>query len=228
MPVEIAGLLEQMEHKTARRMAGMDFYTGEISGVPCAVSCCWPGKVNAAACAQAMITVFGPALVINSGVAGGIGESVQQGDLVLAERLVEHDMDTTATGEPKGFVTGPELVYFPADARALAALREAAAPIYPGGVHVGTVATGDQFIGSNQKMEALRAEFGAIACEMEGAAVAHVCYLNGVPCAVLRTISDNGDDNAAFDFEAFAGEAAAKSTRLLAQLLPRLHAEFPG
>ena len=222
MQVEIAGLKDKMEIKETKQIAGISFYSGTIHGVDCVLACCSPGKVNAAVCAQCMILEYHPSLVINSGVAGGIGEGVHMGDLVVAESVVQHDMDTSALGDPKGYVSGPDITYFPASAPVVEAILKAAVPIYAGGTHQGIIATGDQFIGSNQKLMEIRKDFGAICCEMEGGSIGHTCYLNQVPFAVIRTISDNGNDDAAMDFLQFSKEAAEKSTRLLYDILPAL------
>ena len=96
MKVEVDAILSAMEEKHAHTRGGMEFTTGTLSGVPVVVSQCSPGKVNAALCAQAMIDLFSPKLVLNLGVAGGIGENVHIGDVVLATACVEYDFDTSA------------------------------------------------------------------------------------------------------------------------------------
>ena len=222
MPIEIADLKERMDIASERVIAGITFYQGDIHGAPCVLACCSPGKVNAAACTQAMIMAWAPSLVINSGVAGGIGRDVRMGDLVIAESVVQHDMDTSALGDQKGYISGINQIYLPADKAASGVIREAARRYYDGAIHTGIIASGDQFISSNRKLEELSGEFGAVACEMEGGSIGHVCVLNRTPFCVLRTISDNGNDDAAVDFTQFAKTAAEKSTALLYDILPEL------
>lgn len=223
MPIEIADLKERMEIARERVIAGITFYQGDIHGVPCVLACCSPGKVNAAACTQAMILAWSPSLIVNSGVAGGIGKDVHMGDLVIAERVVQHDMDTSALGDPKGYLSGINQIFLPADKAASGVIREAARRYYQGTIHMGVIATGDQFVSSNQKLEDISRDFGAIACEMEGGSIGHVCVLNKIPFCVIRTISDNGNDEAAVDFTQFSDEAARKSTALLYDILPELN-----
>lgn len=222
MPIEIEDLKQKMEDKNGRVIAGMTFYQGKIHGVPCVLACCSPGKVNAAACAQAMAMAYAPSLIINSGVAGGIGREVHMGDLVIAERVVQHDIDTSALDEQIGLIPGINRVFLSADKTAANLIREAAKRHYQGAIHMGIIATGDQLVSSNQRLEAISREFGAIACEMEGGSIGQVCVLNKIPFCVIRTISDNGNDEAAMDFTQFSDEAAKKSTALLYDILPEL------
>ena len=222
MPMEVDGLKERMTSRMTKTAAGVDFYSGVLSGVPCVVARCNPGKVNAALCAQIMISDYRPQAVINSGVAGGIGSEVHIGDLVVASAVVQHDMDTTPVGDKKGYLSGLGLIEIPAATRLTEPIVRAARDVYAGRVHLGVVATGDQFICSAQKLHELERDFHAVACEMEGGAVGHVCRANGVDFAVLRAVSDNADDDAAAAYSSFAPVAAQKGIELLCEVLPKL------
>lgn len=222
MPMEVDGLKERMTSKMEKTTAGIDFCSGMLNGVPCVVARCNPGKVNAALCAQIMISDYRPQAVINSGVAGGIGSEVHIGDLVVASAVVQHDMDTTPIGDKQGYLSGLGLIEIPAAKRLTEPIVQAARGVYAGRVHLGVVATGDQFICSAQKLHELERGFRAVACEMEGGAVGHVCYANGVDFAVLRAVSDNADDDAGVDYAAFAPIAAQKGIELLCEVLPKL------
>ena len=129
-------------------------------------------------------------------------------------------MDTSPIGDPVGLLSGINIVHIPADPTLCGALAEAASSC---GMKVqsGTVATGDQFISTTEQKMRIRDTFGAIACEMEGGAVGHVCYVNHVPFAVLRAISDGGDEAAQMDYPTFARMAAANSVRVLVTYLTR-------
>lgn len=222
MPMEVDGLKERMERRETETVAGIEFCRGILSGVPCVAARCNPGKVNAALCTQIMIAEYRPGLILNSGVAGGIGADVHIGDLVISSAVVQHDMDTSPLGDKKGYLSGIGLIRIPASPRLVETLAAAAKEVYSGTVHVGVIATGDQFICSAEKLHELQREFGAVACEMEGGAVGHVCLANGVEFAVLRAISDNADDSADADFSAFAPAAAQKGIRLICRVLPEL------
>lgn len=222
MQVEVEDLLAEMQDSRDETVSGIDFYSGTLSGVPCVVAQSGIGKVAAAVCAQTMLLRYQPKVLLCEGVAGGIGSEVHIGDLVVATALVQHDMDTTALGDPAGYISGLGKVELPVPAALVRCIAACAREFYDGHVCQGIIATGDQFIADNQKMHSIAGAFGAIACEMEGGAIAQACCMAGVAYAVLRTISDNGDDDASVDFPTFAAETAHKNTALLLKLLPQL------
>lgn len=225
MEVEVNSIIAGLSGGETSITAGLVFHSGELQGVPVVVAECGPGKVNAAACAQIMILKFCPRLIINTGVAGGVG--VKIGDLVAAECCVQHDFDTTALGDPLGTLfirrsgQSESIMKLPCDENASRVLLEEARGIY-GGAHTGVIATGDIFVADKEKNRLLGERFGAMAVEMEGGSIAQVCYMNGVPCAVLRAISDSANDDSPVDFPAFARETAEKSARLLIRAVQRL------
>lgn len=222
MPIEVEGIKARMQNLQTDKTAGLDFCRGLLSGVECVVAHCNPGKVNAALCAQLMITRYNPRLVINSGVAGGIGDDIRIGDLVISSAVVQHDMDTAALGDKKGYLSGLGVIEIEAAQQAVRVLKKTAPEIYPGVVHTGVIATGDQFICVPEKLHEIHRQFGALACEMEGGAIGQVCYVNGVDFVVLRTISDNADDGAKMDYATFAPIAAQRGIDLLCRVLPEL------
>ncbi len=222
MEMEVNGLKERMSAVEVQTISGISFYQGMLCGVRCVVARCGVGKVHAALCTQTMLVHFGVSVVINTGVAGGIGKGVSVGDAVISSGLVQHDFDVSDLGEEKGRISGLDRVVIPATPWLVALAEEKAAQTYDGGVHVGVIATGDQFIGSPEKLHAIREFFEADACEMEGGAVAQVCFLNDADFVVIRAISDHADEQAELSFEQFAPLAAEKSTALLLELLPAL------
>ena len=222
MPVEVDGLTAILNEKQGEAVSGIVFYQGKISGVSCVVACCGPGKVNAAVCTQAMLMRFPVSLVINTGVAGGIGPGVRIGDLVVAEGVVQYDFDTSPLDGVKGLLPVLNEVVVPTDQAASDTLLQSARRVYDGNVTRGIVATGDQFISGGEQAAKIRGDFGADACEMEGGSIGQVCALNKIPFAIIRAISDHGDDEASVDFPAFASQAAQKSIELLKTALPLL------
>ena len=223
MAVEVEEILEQMEQEKAETFSGITYHTGRISGRECVVAQCGVGKVAAAVCAQTMILRYSPSALINVGVAGGIGKEIHIGDIVVSSTLVQHDMDTSALGDPKGYISGLGIVELPADAPLAAAVREAALSVYPEEkIHTGIIASGDQFISGAEKLNTIAEEFGASACEMEGGSIAQVCTMNKTGFVVIRSISDNANDSAAVDFTQFAAESAHLLTRLICAALPKL------
>lgn len=227
MDIEVEGLKQRMENRTTETVGSIEFSTGILHGVECVVARCGIGKVNAAMCAQTMILRYAPSAVINTGVAGGIGEGISIGHIVVAKDVVQHDMDTTVGEEgedPKGFIPGPDVVYIPCSQELVEAVLRAAKDSDGPVCHVGTIATGDQFIHDQLTLERIKKEFGACACEMEGGSIGQVCYLNRVPFSVIRAISDNANDDSHMDYPEFVGPAAQASIQLLCRLLDGMKA----
>ena len=199
--------------------AGLTFALGELNGRPCVAVRAGIGKVNAALCTQALIDRYRPAAVINVGVAGALDPTLRIADVVIAECAVQHDIDTAFFGDPLGTVPGLGTVEIPADETVAAALREACGKA---GVSckVGKVLSGDQFICAAGKKQWLVGQFGGSCTEMEGASIAQVCALNGVPFGILRGISDGAGDEAGMQYEEFAAMSADRAARILAELGP--------
>jgi len=164
-------------------------------------------KVIAAICAQTMILKFSPSLIINTGVAGGIAEGLKIGDVVIADTVCQYDMDTSPIGDPVGLISGINQIYFSADKKASDALAASLAKFNINTVR-GNIATGDQFVSTSEKKTYLKNSFNAAACEMEGGSIGHVCFVNNVPFAILRSISDNADEGATVDYPTFARASA--------------------
>ena len=218
MPLEMEGLRTQMTEMTAEKVSGIEFVRGRIGAAEVVTAVCGVGKVFAALCAQTMILRYAPDCLINTGVAGSLSPALTIGNIAIARDVVQHDMDTSPLGDPVGLLSGINIVNIPADGALCEALAASARAC---GLTVvsGTIATGDQFISSDAKKSFIRSAFGAIACEMEGGAIGHVCYVNGTPFAILRAISDGGDEAAQMDYPTFARMAAANSVRVLVSYL---------
>ena len=219
MAVEVESLMAQMENKQEQRI-GMDvFVSGTLFGKEAVLAVCGPGKINAALCAQSMIQAYHPEWVLNLGVAGAGAEGVSIGDMVIATAAVQHDCDTSPIGDPVGLVSKINLVELPCDAALRARLVKAAKALGDVNVHEGIIATGDQFINKGDVRKRIHELFNAKAVEMEGAAVAHACYMHGVPCGVLRSISDQADGHSDMDYPTFVQLAASHSEKVVENLL---------
>ncbi|WP_348693392.1 5'-methylthioadenosine/adenosylhomocysteine nucleosidase [Duganella fentianensis] len=202
------GLIEAMESPT-RRFYGMREYTAgklwEIDAV-CVLSRI--GKVAAAMTAAILVEKFEVTHIIFTGVAGSGDKNVHVGDIVVAEELIQHDFDASPLF-PRYEIPLTGLTRFASDRALTDKLATVAAKT--GRVHRGLIASGDQFIGKRQQIEALKGALPDIlAVEMEGAAVAQVCFELGIPFAVIRTISDNANDDAAVDFMRFVKTVASR------------------
>lgn len=219
MAVEVEGLMARMADRVETKI-GMDvFVSGKLFGKDAVLAVCGPGKVNAALCAQSMILHFKPEWVLNLGVAGAGENGVSIGDMVIATAVVQHDMDTSPIGDPVGMISKINLIEIPCDAMLHTRLVAAAGTVEGMRVHEGVIATGDQFIHDGAVRARINGLFHAKAVEMEGGAVAQACYMHGVPCGVLRSISDQADGHSEMDYPTFTRLAAAHSQQVVEQLL---------
>ncbi len=208
MKIEIETIEATMTAKREKTVAGTRFVEGLIGGKPAVAAVCGIGKVAAALCTQAMIMEYAPDCIINSGVAGSLSPDINTCDVVVADTLVQHDMDTTPIGDPAGYIHSLKTVSLAADEKITRLLFECASAYAKAKVETGRIASGDQFIASAEQKNRIVSLFGAKACEMEGAAIAQACLTAGVPFGVLRAISDSADGSSPVAYTEFLPEAA--------------------
>ena len=220
MSVEVEGLKAKITDAKSEVISGTEYVSGKLCGKDVVVAQCGIGKVFAALCANTMILKYGVSAIINTGVAGTLISCLSILDFAVSSAVVQHDMDTTAVGDAPGLISGINVVEIPASER-LSRLAVDCAIDQGVACARGIIASGDQFISSVERKDYIRTTFGAIACEMEGAAIGQVCYVNGVDFCVLRSISDGGDEDAAFDYPKFVAEAAKKSISVLLRFLQK-------
>ncbi len=223
MDVEVALLKNAMPDAAVTVCAGMDFTAGTLRGTPAVVVQCGVGKVNAALCVQILCDCFGVTHIVNTGVAGSLANELDIGDVVVSRDAMYHDFDCSIFGDRyvRGQVPGLPAA-FPADAELIARACAANERLAPGHTKIGRVASGDQFVGEKTQKAQIVATTHALCTEMEGAAIAHAAYRNGIPFVILRTISDKADDSAAMDyptFERIAAERCASIVLTLAEAL---------
>lgn len=218
MRVEIEALAAAMENPVRETVSGIEFLSGTLCGRSAVLAVCGVGKVFAAQCAQTMILRYGVDAVINTGVAGTLTDELSIGDIAVATDVVQHDMDTSPLGDPVGLISGLNMVHMPTSTELSDEIVRAIAEL--GGKSVrGTIATGDEFVADAETKAAIRASFGAVACEMEGGAIGQVCTVNGVPFAVIRAISDGGNEESPMDYPTFVAMAAARSAAVVQAVL---------
>jgi adenosylhomocysteine nucleosidase len=241
MHEELSAVLAQMPDERKQVVASREFWQGHLHGREVVAVLSRIGKVAAATTATVAIERFGATRVVFTGVAGGLAPGVKVGDIVVADSFVQHDMDASplfprhelplygfsrlATDPLLAAALHAAALQLAADPRAV--LGEAACRSFglsAPAVHRGMVASGDRFVASAAESAALRAALpDALAVEMEGAAIAQVCFDYGVPFCAVRTISDRADDLAHVDFAAFVREVASRySSTLLSYLLLKL------
>ncbi len=207
MAEEVSELKDEMKNVKQIDKASMYFYEGKLFDIDVVVVVSGIGKVNAAVCTQILIDSFNVDKIINVGVAGGLHKDVKPCDMVVATKLAQHDVDVTAFDYKKGQIPRMETLFFPCDEELSYLTLEACREIENINVFYKPIVSGDQFLGNPEHMKELNETFGAFAGEMEGASIAHVCYLNYVPCTVIRSISDNAITGNIMDYEKFSKKA---------------------
>lgn len=219
MQMEVDALQAAMSHPTSETVSGITFVKGTIGNHEVIAVVCGIGKVFAAMCAQTLILRYSPEAIINIGVAGTVTKGLNVLDIAIADNVCQHDMDTSPLGDPVGLISGINQIYFPTDKALADAIAAAATKLGCRSV-VGIIASGDQFIHTQEKKTFIRDTFHAIAAEMEGGSIGHVCTVNKVPFAVLRTISDG--DGGSMDYATFAQKAALQSINVIMETLTAL------
>ena len=220
LKIEVDGLKALMENPEVTQKAGLEFTSGKIYGKDVALLECGRGKVNAAVGTQIMIDLFKPDVVINSGIAGSLSKNLIIGDIVISSDCVEHDINCTALEEPRGEIRFPneKRIDIPADKEICNKLAECCNSL-GSHVNIGRVASGDIFIVYRRQRESIAFEFDALCCEMEGGAVGHVCYMNKVPFAIIRSISDDFKFNKPENYEEFSQLAADRTVKALKKFI---------
>lgn len=220
MTVEVSTLKDRMQGLVITEKAGMLFYEGLLEGTPAVVVQCGVGKVNAAMCVQILCNCFAVTHVINTGVAGSLSAELDIGDFVISKDAMYHDFDCHFINPdyPVGQVPGISVRQFPADEELVSAAYAAANDANPGHVRIGRVASGDQFVCSKSQKDKIIEDSGALCTEMEGAAIAHTAWRNGIPFVVIRAISDKADDSAQMDYPTFEAMAAVRCASVICSL----------
>ena len=220
MEEEIEPLLAHFDNINVIEFANNKYYEVNYKGLDIVVAYSKIGKVFASLTATTMIEKFACDTLLFSGVAGGINPELKIGDLIIADKLCQHDLDITAFGHPNGFVPGGKVFV-----ETTKSLRETAKKVASENnlkVIEGTIATGDQFVHSNERKDFIQSTFNADALEMEGASVAVVCDALNVPFFILRAISDTADMDAGFDFDEFLKSSAKNSADYLIKIVNEL------
>lgn len=220
MDIEVNGIIEKMDDPQEKIISSMKFTAGTIDGTECVVAKCGVGKVNAAVCTQTMILEYKPDRIINTGIAGSTSDKTHIGSIVIGEKVVQHDFDTTVLGDELGTLFLPDntsIKYIPCDKDIISTLKNVCSSLNDIDFTVGTIATGDKFMDGIDERHYINETFGAVAAEMEGGSIGQVCHINKVPFCILRSISDDssGDEGAAVEYASFAKSAAEKAIEII-------------
>jgi len=228
---EVRILQESLKDRKEENIRGVRFVTGTLNGRRVVVAETGIGKVNAAMTTTLLVQVFQPQEILFTGIAGGLNPDLMPGDIVIARTVTYHDFGTMSsnnrqlsrqTRNPINKELNPE--YFPSDSALLIKAQQGARLARFENISltnrspqviVGQIVTGDVFVSSSEKVQQLRRDYKADATEMEGAAVAQVCWQLKVPCLVIRSLSDKADENASGDMMTFYKTAAKNSAALV-------------
>ena len=219
MQIEIENLKPSIKGAKVEVISGIEFISGKIDCIEVVAAVSGIGKVFAAVCSEIMILHFGVEKIINIGVAGSLVKDLKVLNVAVAESAVQHDMNTTAIGDPAGLVSGINVINFDADAE----LRSVVVDVLKAReipFETGVIASGDLFVDTDRQRQNIHLKFNAIAADMEGGAIAHVCYINNIPFTLIRSISDA--DGSAMDYNTFAGKAAEQSIAIVLDVIKKL------
>ena len=195
MSEEIASIKKLMADVSVKNIYELEFTLGTIHSKNVVLVKCGVGKVNAARTTQILIDNFDLEYVINVGTAGGLNEKIEIGDVVIAEKLVQHDFDITAGGHEKGYISGTG-TYFYSDKELVNKSKKIIENMNENFKAItGLIATGDIFVQEISVKDRIKEEFNADCTEMEGASIAQVCYLDKIPFIVIRSVSDKPNGN---------------------------------
>ncbi len=223
MEMEVETLKSQMVVSSSIQKANMNFFEGTLDNAEVVVVQCGIGKINAAVCVQVLVDLFQVTHIINTGIAGSLNAKLDIGDILISKDAIHHDMDVTIFGYALGEVPQLGTREFKADENMVQLAKQTCEEVNPD-LHaiVGRVVSGDQFISSKEVKERLITNFQGDCAEMEGASIAHACFLNKVPFVIIRAISDKADDSADMDYPTFERKAAHDCARLTKEFVQKL------
>jgi adenosylhomocysteine nucleosidase len=222
MDCEVDRIKEVMEISEIQDIAMMKYYRGKLEGVPIVVVCCGIGKVNSAIAAQVIIDKYHVDYMLNIGIAGAISEKLDVGDVVISDEVIYHDFDSYFI---KSYYPWLKNDCFEADADLIKVCENAcrdALSIQK--TYVGKIVSGDQFVSDSGVKDAISAKHSALCVEMEGASIAHTCYVNNVPFVLIRSISDKANEEATVSFDEFVKIAAEQCMQIIVRVMKELKA----
>ena len=220
MDEELYLIKKEMKDLKEKDIKGSRYFIGSIEDKKIAAVKCLTGKVAMACTAQKLIDNFEPELIINCGVSGGLKKGIEVGDVVLSTKTVQSDMDVTQLGYEVGCVPDIDVTYFEQDKR----FNETAEKVmddFDFGVYFGNILTADKFVSNKKDKEYLIKTFEGYCTDMEAASLAQVCYINNIPFAGIRGISDSADEGASTDFKENLRKASDNCAKLLLAVLKK-------
>lgn len=220
MQEEMKEIEKIMEEKQNQKIYELNFITGKINSTEVVLVEAGIGKVNAARTTQILIDNFNIDAIINVGSAGSSNDELDIGDIVIGNRIVQHDFDITAFGHPKGYISNVGQ-YVESDSALIEKMEQTILRLQDNEfkIKIGIIASGDIFCTELRMKEKIRSKFNADAIEMEGAAIAQVCRLDNVPFLIIRSISDKPNGNNHITFEQFLEKASKRCAKIIKEFL---------
>ena len=218
MDSEINELKHNIIDLSKETISGIDFYIGKINDKDIVVAKSGIGKVFAAVCSEAMILKYKPDIIFHIGIAGALSEDLGVNDVAIAESVVQYDVDQTAFNMPIGFIQGPDIINIPCNKDLVTKLKNISKNMNIK-CKPGVIASGDKFINTELDKERIVKEFGAIAVDMESASTGQVCYTNDINFAIIRAMSDGGDDEAVDTYSESKQQASDVATKIILEYL---------
>jgi adenosylhomocysteine nucleosidase len=219
MQLEVDSLIEKMNVKEERIVAGNMFYRGVLEKQEVVVTCCDVGKVNAASSTQILISEFHVDAIVNTGIAGGMHQEVQVCDVVISSDVTHHDVRQAQMAS-----CYPNQKYFKSDDRLIELAKNAIEEnnLIKGQHHIGRIVSGECFVADHTLKQSIIDDHEPHCVEMEGSSIGHVAYINEVPFVIIRSISDNADSDATMSYEAFEKIAADQSSKIVLNMLKHM------
>ena len=220
MKEELDSLLKYLKIEKEYNIFDLKFYEGMIHNNYCILTESGVGKVNSARCTQILIDNMDVDMIINIGVAGGISEKLKVCDIVIGEKLVQHDFDITAFNHEKGYIPNVG-VYIDSDTYLVNIAKECINN-KKYNVISGIIASGDIFCTESWMSKKINTKFNALCVEMEGASIAQVCYLSNIPFIVIRSISDVPNNNNVLTYEEFLNESSKNVSNFIYEIIKNI------
>jgi adenosylhomocysteine nucleosidase len=222
MEEEVVLLREQLNNLQEKKIAGCEFYNGQLNGQEIVLLKSGIGKVNAAIGTTLMIQMYEPDVILNTGSAGGFHTDLNVGDVVISTEVRHHDVDATIFGYEYGQVPQMPANYLP-DEKLVEAAVKAGAKVENIQVVKGLIASGDSFMSDHDRVEDIRKKFPSLyAAEMEAAAIAQTAYQFGVPFVIIRSLSDIAGKDARVSYDQFLKTASKHSAELVQKIVEEL------
>lgn len=222
MEEEVKFIKEHLDIITAKNIVGLDFFMGKMGKNNVVLVRSGIGKVNAAICTQVLISLYAVDYIVNIGVAGGVSDQLNIGDIVISTEAMHHDFDTTIFGDEPGFIPRMQTSIFKADDFLIKLATESIENIQNINIFTGRIVSGDKFVSDIAEKNKIKKTFSPLCVDMESASIAQTCNLNKIPFVIIRSISDNSDEGTVQNYEEFFVQSAKNASIFLQSIIEKI------